>query len=78
MRTRWTDDTGAPRQVTSPVSLVVSAFASLPDITGTWTPQLLPGSRLVLIVKDIEEETVQRLWSAFLGQQAREGAAQPA
>ncbi|WP_089173652.1 GTP-binding protein [Bosea sp. AS-1] len=35
-------------------------------------------SRLVLIVKDIEEETVQRLWSAFLGQQAREGAAQPA
>ena len=27
-------------------------------------------SRLVLIVKDIEEETVQRLWSAFLGQQA--------
>jgi len=27
-------------------------------------------SRLVLIVKDIEEETVQGLWSAFLGQQA--------
>ncbi|MGX5736041.1 CobW family GTP-binding protein [Bosea thiooxidans] len=25
-------------------------------------------SRLVLIVKDVEEETVQRLWSAFLGQ----------
>ncbi|MFJ5369745.1 CobW family GTP-binding protein [Bosea sp. CER48] len=30
-------------------------------------------SRLVLIVKDIEEETVQRLWSAFLGQQAAQG-----
>ncbi|UZF91724.1 CobW family GTP-binding protein [Bosea sp. NBC_00550] len=29
-------------------------------------------SRLVLIVKDIEEETVQRLWSAFLGQQAEQ------
>ncbi|CAH1657607.1 G3E family GTPase [Hyphomicrobiales bacterium] len=27
-------------------------------------------SRLVLIVKDVEEDTVQRLWSAFLGQQA--------
>ncbi|MGY6250800.1 CobW family GTP-binding protein [Bosea thiooxidans] len=31
-------------------------------------------SRLVLIVKDVEEETVQRLWAAFLGQQAGEGA----
>ena len=27
-------------------------------------------SRLVLIVKDVEEDTVQRLWAAFLGQQA--------
>lgn len=27
-------------------------------------------SRLVLIVKDVEEETVQRLWRAFLGQQS--------
>ena len=41
MRTRWTDPvTGEPRQVTSPVSLVVSAFASLADVRGTWTPQL--------------------------------------
>ncbi|MCA0294197.1 MAG: phosphoribosylformylglycinamidine synthase [Actinobacteria bacterium] len=49
MRTRWTDASGAARQVTSPVSLVVSAFASLPDVTGTWTPQLRPGSTLVLV-----------------------------
>jgi len=41
MRTRWTDDkTGEAKQVTSPVSLVVTAFASLPDVRGTWTPQL--------------------------------------
>lgn len=36
-------------------------------------------SRLVLIVKDVEEETVQRLWAAFLGQQAaqaKQGAPQ--
>ena len=40
-------------------------------------PVLLPAwpdadrrSRLVLIVKDLEEETVARLWSAFLGRQA--------
>jgi phosphoribosylformylglycinamidine synthase len=41
MRTRWTDETtGEAKQVTSPVSLVVSAFASLPDVRGTWTPQI--------------------------------------
>lgn len=41
MRTRWPDPEGGEiKQVTSPVSLVVSAFASLPDVTGTLTPQL--------------------------------------
>jgi phosphoribosylformylglycinamidine synthase len=44
MRTRWTDPgTGEARQVTSPVSLVVTAFASLPDVRGTLTPQLVGG-----------------------------------
>ncbi|HET7723244.1 MAG TPA: phosphoribosylformylglycinamidine synthase, partial [Propionibacteriaceae bacterium] len=49
MRTRWTDADGEARQVTSPVSLVVSAFASLPTVAGTWTPQLRAGSALVLV-----------------------------
>ena len=49
MRTRWTDVHGETRQVTSPVSLVVTAFASLPDVRGTWTPQLRDGSVLVLV-----------------------------
>ncbi len=45
MRTRWTDSvSGEARQVTSPVSLVVTAFASLPDVRGTWTPQLRGGA----------------------------------
>lgn len=48
MRTRWNED-GQTKQVTSPVSLVVSAFASLPSVAGTWTPQLAPDSTLVLI-----------------------------
>ncbi|HQA78292.1 MAG TPA: phosphoribosylformylglycinamidine synthase, partial [Propionicimonas sp.] len=48
MRTRWADDSG-PKQVTSPVSLVVSAFASLKSVEGTWTPQLQPDSTLVLV-----------------------------
>jgi phosphoribosylformylglycinamidine synthase len=50
MRTRWTDPgSGEPRQVISPVSLVVSAFAALPDVRGTLTPQLEQDSALLLI-----------------------------
>ena len=40
MRTQWTDADGQQRKVTSPVSLVVSAFATLSDVRGTLTPQL--------------------------------------
>ncbi len=39
MRTQWSDE-GQNHKVTSPVSLIVSAFASLPDVRGTLTPQL--------------------------------------
>ena len=40
MRTQWKDASGAARKVTSPVSLIVSAFATLGDVRGTLTPQL--------------------------------------
>jgi phosphoribosylformylglycinamidine synthase len=39
MRTRWADG-GQPKQVTAPVSLIVTAFATLDDVRGTLTPQL--------------------------------------
>jgi phosphoribosylformylglycinamidine synthase len=39
MRTQWTDK-GETHKVTSPVSLIITAFASLPDVRGTFTPQL--------------------------------------
>lgn len=39
MRTQWQDG-GAQKKVTSPVSLIVSAFATLADVRGTLTPQL--------------------------------------
>lgn len=45
MRTKWDD-----KQVTSPVTLVVSAFASLPDVTGTLTPQLRGGDTALVLV----------------------------
>jgi phosphoribosylformylglycinamidine synthase len=48
MRTRWADD-GVTKQVTSPVSLVVSAFAVLPDVRRTLTPELADGSALYLV-----------------------------
>ncbi|WP_432557644.1 phosphoribosylformylglycinamidine synthase [Granulicoccus sp. GXG6511] len=48
MRTKWTDG-DETKQVTSPVSLVVSAFASLADVRGTLTPQLTIDSTLLLV-----------------------------
>ena len=35
--------------MTSPVSLVVTAFAALPDVRTTYTPQLLPDTAIVLV-----------------------------
>ncbi len=40
MRTKWSDN-GATKQVTAPVSLIVTSFASIADVRGTLTPQLV-------------------------------------
>ncbi|WP_367065512.1 phosphoribosylformylglycinamidine synthase [Oryzisolibacter sp. LB2S] len=51
MRTQWSEG-GALKKVTSPVSLIVTAFATLQDVRGTLTPQLdatQEDSTLVLI-----------------------------
>jgi phosphoribosylformylglycinamidine synthase len=40
MRTRWSDAAGQTQQVTAPVSLIITAFATLADVRGTLTPQL--------------------------------------
>ena len=49
MRTRWTENNDV-RQVTAPVSLVVTAFASLADVRPTLTPQLQPGDTTLVLV----------------------------
>ncbi|WP_395702421.1 phosphoribosylformylglycinamidine synthase [Aquabacterium sp.] len=49
MRTRWTDN-GQSKQVTAPVSLIVSAFATLDDVRGTLTPQLQPGDTSLILI----------------------------
>ena len=40
MRTQWQTPDGAAQKVVSPVSLIVSAFATVEDVRGTLTPQL--------------------------------------
>jgi phosphoribosylformylglycinamidine synthase len=52
MRTRWSDDgaDNAVKQVTAPVSLIITAFASLADVRGTLTPQLREGDTTLVLV----------------------------
>ncbi|MFV0535212.1 MAG: phosphoribosylformylglycinamidine synthase, partial [Cumulibacter sp.] len=49
MRTRWNSD-GIEHQVISPVSLVVTAFASLADVRGTLNPLLAGGDTSLVLV----------------------------
>ncbi|WP_446665067.1 phosphoribosylformylglycinamidine synthase [Flexivirga sp. B27] len=52
MSTRWDAD-DEQREVRSPVSLVVTAFASLPEVRGTLTPQLHPQDETELLLIDL-------------------------
>jgi phosphoribosylformylglycinamidine synthase len=49
MRTRWSDGEQA-KQVTAPVSLIVSAFATLADVRPTLTPQLQTGDTTLILI----------------------------
>jgi len=49
MRTRWSEGSEA-KQVTAPVSLIVSAFATLADVRPTATPQLQPGDTTLILI----------------------------
>ena len=49
MRTRWSEG-GQTHQVTAPVSLIVSAFATLDDVRRTLTPQLQPGDTTLILI----------------------------
>ncbi len=53
MRTQWKDEAGADKKVTSPVSLIVTAFATLADVRGTLTPQLNATDDTSLILVDL-------------------------
>ncbi|MDB5875209.1 MAG: phosphoribosylformylglycinamidine synthase [Ramlibacter sp.] len=52
MRTQWSEG-GEKKKVTSPVSLIVSAFATLGDVRGTLTPQLDATQDTTLVLIDL-------------------------
>ena len=49
MRTRWNDG-ALSKQVIAPVSLIVTAFATLDDVRPTLTPQLQPGDTTLIAI----------------------------
>ncbi len=53
MKTVWDDADGKRHQVTSPVSLVVSAFAPVDDVRRTLTPVLTRSEDTVLLLLDL-------------------------
>ncbi|MDR5750623.1 MULTISPECIES: phosphoribosylformylglycinamidine synthase [unclassified Caballeronia] len=53
MRTKWQDATGAAKEVVSPVSLIISAFAPVEDVRRQLTPQLSRDVDTVLIAIDL-------------------------
>ena len=52
MRTQWREG-DATKKVTSPVSLIVTAFASIADVRGTLTPQLDAQQDTTLVLVDL-------------------------
>ncbi|KDQ55588.1 hypothetical protein JAAARDRAFT_208405 [Jaapia argillacea MUCL 33604] len=75
MAMKWKDPTtGQAREVSSPVSVVITAFAAVQDVSQTWTPQLrrssdpdLKGEDTVLVLLDLAGGK-QRLGGSALGQ----------
>jgi phosphoribosylformylglycinamidine synthase len=56
MRTVWDDATGERKEVTAPLSLIVSAFARVEDVRATVTPELrLDAGKTRLLLVDLGE-----------------------
>ncbi len=53
MSTVWESPDSAPKRLTAPVSLIVSAFAPCQDIRKTLTPQLIREDNTVLLLLDL-------------------------
>ena len=66
MRTQWSQN-DKHYKVTSPVSLIVSAFASLADVRQTFTPQLNAEEETTLVLVQLGQGT-RRMGGSILGQ----------
>ncbi len=67
MRTQWNEG-GETKKVTSPVSLIVSAFATLQDVRGTLTPQLNAAEADTTLVLIDLGKGQSRMGGSILGQ----------
>ena len=73
MRTQWSEAAGPAgsasqkKKVTSPVSLIVTAFATLADVRGTLTPQLNATDDTTLVLIDLGRGR-QRMGASMLAQ----------
>ncbi|MDP5116345.1 MAG: phosphoribosylformylglycinamidine synthase [Burkholderiaceae bacterium] len=71
MRTRWSD-AGQEQKVTSPVSLIVTAFVALDDVRGNLTPQLQTGMDSSLVLIDLGRGQ-KRMGASILAQILNQG-----
>ena len=72
MQVSWQDgEHGTAKQVSSPLSLIITAFAPIQNVRHCWTPQLLPQHDSVLLLFDLAEGK-QRLGGSALAQAIRQ------
>ncbi|KAF8875861.1 phosphoribosylformylglycinamidine synthase [Gymnopilus junonius] len=67
MSMKWREEGGEQKEVTAPLSLIITAFAPVEDVRNTWTPQLRT---------ELEEPT-QRMGGSALAQVFKEIGATP-
>ena len=69
MSMKWSDREGRKKEISSPLSLIITAFAPVQDISQTWTPALQRsgGDLTVLIFIDLANGK-ERLGGSALGQ----------
>ncbi|KIY48667.1 phosphoribosylformylglycinamidin [Fistulina hepatica ATCC 64428] len=68
MSMKWREEDGSAREVSSPVSVIITAFAPVRDVMHTWTPQLrTDAGETVLVFVDISAGK-QRMAGSALAQ----------
>lgn len=77
MAMKWRTEDGQPKQVTAPLSLIVTAFAPVNNIRRTWTPQLISGSEATSLVFVDLAQGRRRLGGSALAQVYKQIGSEP-